>query len=498
MSNFYLTLSELIGAVAGTDAPLPSDKVTFIVRGVILVALFAVSFSLWFLHSTKHEPELRRMFVWSVGILALLIASKYALYHFYKGYIPNHLIFYALPSPKAAGVGWFVLPLIIGAAFLFYREKIIGWPTGKFLAGLWFALVSFSLSVAATREGLYSIYERFTHLFSEYTGNLPMVTNVGDFLHNFYALHLSLPSMASHTVTHPPGFTLLLHFFQKIFPVQHLGLSVMTVMFGALSIIPLYYLFKNFASEEVVRRGLIVYIFFPGVVLMGAVTMDFTFVTMVWLSIALLYYGWQRNSALAFAGGIVAAGALLMNFLFLLLAPFFGWLVWYSLRVSPYRLRTFVGILWALLGLTLSFVLIERWSGYSIIENFFVARFATQGAVPSNFESAGKYLIYLFVSLTEFAFYLGIPYLYLFFISIRDSWKTSALWFKVGVANVVLFLLIGIFQGETGRLWLFLTPFFALGTMTLLSHERKREYGMFLALTVFQIIITQSLFYADW
>ncbi len=495
MNNLYLKFSQLIAMIAGTDATLPSDKVTLIARGVILAALFVVVFAIWYLYFTKPAPELRRMFWWSAGIFTLVVIGKYALYHFYKSYIPNHLIFYALPSPKAAGVGWFILPLIIFATFSFYREKMMGWPTGKFLASLWITFVSFALSVAATRDGLYSIYERFTHIFGEYTGNLPMVKSVGDFLHNFYIYHFS---SLSHTVTHPPGFTLLLYFFQKIFQVDYLSLSVAVVMFGALSIIPIYYFFKEFVSEEVVRRGLTLYIFFPSVVLMGATTMDFTFVVMVWLAIALLYYGWRQTAALAFAGGLAAAGALFMNFLFLLLAPFFGWLVWYSWRASANCRRTLIGVGCSLAGFILFFLVIQHWSGYSIIDNFFVARLAAQSVVPSNFESVGKFLIYMFVSLAEFAFYLGIPYLYLFFTDLRGSWRKSALWFKVGVANVAFFLIIGIFQGETGRLWLFLTPFFVLGNMSLLSNDRKREYSAFLALTAFQIMLTQSLFYADW
>jgi len=221
-------------------------------------------------------------------------------------------------------------------------------------------------------------------------------------------------------------------------------------------------------------------------------------VPIVWLAIALLYFGWQKNFILALLGGVFAAVSLFMNFLCLLLMPFFGWLSYQSFRTSANRRKTLCRVLCSFFGFILFFLIIYRWSGYSIVDNFFVARAANQHAVQSNFESAGKYIIYLFMSLTEFVFYLGIPYVYLFVTSLPQSWKNSLLWFKVGAVIVISFLFIGVFQGETGRLWLFVTPFFALSNLKFLDDDKKRYFGAYLALVMFQIIVTQTLFYNDW
>lgn len=429
------------------------------------------------------------------GILFSLITIKFAIFHFAKDYIPDRLIFYVLPSPRAASVFWFLAPLIIFSIFLKYRKKIEALPRHQFLGVLYLTFVLFALAVAGIREGVQSIIDPFTRTFWEYSAYLPFVKNAHDFLQNYTLLN---PQIATHMVTHPPGYILFLYFFSKIFSAGLLGLVIALVSSVGLIIWPLYYFWKESLGEETARRALQTFIFLPSAVMFTATSMESFFMAVVWLAIIGCFFGWKKVNWLAPIGGLGMALALFSNFLFLLLGPFFVWLVWYSLKTSTNRLKTLLGIPYSILAFILFFVIIERWSGYSIIDNFFIARLANQSAVRSNFESVGKYFIYLFMSLTDFALYLGIPFLYLFFTDTIGSWKKSALWFKVGVAVMAFFLILGVFQGETARLWLFLTPFFVLGNPYLWNREKESEFNAFLVLILFQIIVTQTLFYTYW
>ncbi|OGH69724.1 MAG: hypothetical protein A2754_03590 [Candidatus Magasanikbacteria bacterium RIFCSPHIGHO2_01_FULL_47_8] len=489
---FYDIISRISGQAFD---PLWPEKLPFIIRGAFFILLFIVGFYLFYRSRWGKESSLRRMLWVCGGILFSLIAIKFAIFHFVKDYIPDRLIFYVLPSPRAESILWFAAPLIIFAIFLKYRKKIEALPRHQFLGALYLTFILFALSVAGIREGVQSIIDPFTRTFWEYSGYLPFVKNAHDFLGQYTLLN---PQIATHMVTHPPGYILFLYFFYKIFSAGLPGLVIALVSSVGLILWPLYYFWKESLGEETARRALQIFIFVPSVVMFTATSMESFFMAVVWLAIISCFLGWKKGNWLALVSGLGMAGALFSNYLFLLLGPFFVWLIWYSLKISANRLKTLLGILYSILAFTLFFVLLERWSGYSIIDNFFVARLANQSAVRSNFESVGKYFVYLFMSLTDFALYLGIPFLCLFFTDTVGSWKKSALWFKVGVAIMAFFLIIGVFQGETARLWLFLTPFFVLGNPYLYNREKESEFNAFLAITVFQIIVIQTLFFTYW
>lgn len=489
-------MNKLVGFMAGNSgADFPMEKITVIAKGLLLVIIFAVAFFYFYRKYTRHEPALRRLFYWSSGILFFVIAAKYTIAHFYQGYIPDRLLFYAVASPKVTFALWFLVPLAVFTLFLYYREKIEALPAKKFLCCLWITFALVSLSVATMREGVYGVYERFTRTYWEYTGNLPLITSLPQFLHDYTTLGGKL---AAHSVTHPPGYTVTLYLFSHYLGAGFLGLSVLVALLGGLSIFPMYYFLKRFFEEGSVRRGLQLFIFFPGVVMMSATSMETTFMFFVWLAVAVWYAGITGSFWKAFAGGGLIALALFQNYLFLLLAPLFLFFAAYAYRAQAEKKLVFARLLVSFAGFAAFFLLLYRFTGYSIAANFLVARHATTEWVKSNFETPWIYMTYALMNVLAFGIYLGIGNIMLFARRIKSFFSERRYLLLAGPAMVAFFVMVGIFQGEVERLWLFLTPLFVLPAAMAVDAYKGRAFSVIVALSFFQIIITQTLFYTYW
>ena len=495
MSSLVSSLYNLISLVSGQEFnPLWQERLPFILQGVIFVAVATVVFYFIYRRYFGKEIKLEKMWFVVTGLLFSLVFVRFIIFHFAKGYIPDRLVLYVLPSPRAESLLWFCLPILIFSIFMRFRQKIEALPHRWFLAVIYFIFVAFTLSVAGIREGVASIIDPFTRTFWEYSGYVPFVHSIYDFLHSYVVLN---PQIAAHMVTHPPGYILFLYIISQLFSTSTLSLVVALVLVVGLTVFVLYFLWRQFLTEQEARRALQIFIFVPSVVMFTATSMESFFMFLVWSAIAICFIGWKKGSVASLLGGAVVAAALFSNFLFLLLAPFFVLLAWYRISILGNRLRTYAGILYSLVGFTIFFFALYYYTGYSIVDNFFIARLANKSAVASNYESLTKYGIYLFMSLTDFVLSLGLPYLYLFFKDPARSWREGFVWFRAGALLVCFFLIIGVFQGETARLWLFLTPFFVLGKRGLLAGGEK-NFSAFLALSVFQIVIVQTVFYTYW
>ena len=496
--SIKLFFFELIARISGHPYATTWDsKLPFIILAVFGLGVFVLFFSYFYCLYFWRGKETKRLFLISVGILFLIIFFKYLISYYTSGYIPDRILMYALPSPRLQGLVWLLLPLIIFTAFMRYRRIIETIPKQMFLFSLYIFFVLFTLSVAGIREGFLSIIDPFTRTHWEYTGNLPLISSLKTFFSQYILLQ---PSLALHSTTHPPGYTVVLYFLSFIFGKGFLGLAIGLVLVVGLVLWPLYYLFNYFLTERQVRRALQLFVFTPSVVLFTATSLDAFLMMIIWLGMALCYIGWKKNFWLAGLGGLCLAGALFSNFLFLLLGPFFLWLLWYLRKNTALNERPWfmIKLLFSFLMFLLFFIGVQLWSGYSILENFFVAKMNNDIAVPSNFESVGRYFIYMAISALDFIIFLGIPYLVLLGSRLPVFGRKASVIVKSGLFILPLFLLIGVFQGETGRLWLFLIPFFILFGSTIFDDDNTKQFSALLALQFFQIIIIQILFFTYW
>jgi len=492
-------LFELITLVSGQPYnPLWEEKLPFILNGLVFVAIFVILFFYFYHKYFWQEKTSRKLFFFTLSTVVFLIVAKYVLYHFYQGYVSDRLFFYALPSPRAKNFIWFLLPCIIFILFLFFQQKIEKLPKNKFLAVISLFFIIFTLSVAGIRDGLFSIIDPLTRSYWEYTGSLPLVQEMGvkNFISQFSSILSQLPI---HTQTHPPGYVLFLFFWQNLLLVGYLGLAVILVIIASLTVLPLYYLWEKVISPVTARKMVEVFIFIPSLVIFSATSMEAFFILIVWLAIVLCFFGWKKNLWLSLIGGLVLAYALFSNFLFLLLTPFFLALFVYILKTTNSgRTKIIARAVFSGIVCLFFFIILKYWGGYSVVDNFFVARDINKQLVESNFVSVGIYFQYLAMNILAFLTYLGVPLCIIFFSDLPCTFKKSGFWFKAGVGILFFFLLVGIFQGEIERIWLFIVPFFIPFFSHLYSKYNSTQFRAVLSLLFFQIIIFSVLFYTYW
>lgn len=477
--------------------PAWEGKVFSIFYAVICLSVLLGLIIFYFYRYFWQDKENKRLDIAVTVIFFAIAVGKFVLFKIKTGYIPDRLLFYALPSPKIENPLWFILAAGIFAIFLRLREKMLNLDAKKFLLSTCVIFFVFSSLVAGIREGAKSIIDPMTRTYWEYTGNIPLIVNTHDFLRDYIILQ---PKLVAHATTHPPGYSLLVYYFDKISGGSMLGISLFLILSAGLSIFPLYFLLKNFFEERTVRKILQLYIFVPSIVLMSGTSLEAFFVTIVWITIALMYIGWNKSRFLSVLGGISAGIALLSNFLFLLLAPIFLAMFIYVWQKSEMQKRAavVVNLIISFLSFVLFFVFLWQWTDYSIIENFLVAKAASKEAVMSNFQSAAIYAIFFIMNILDFGFALGIVNL----LSVMQSKKEiflrnrPELW--LGFAYVLFLVVIGVFQGELLRLWMFVVPFFLFSFGVFVEKISERKFSLVLSLLFLQIIFTQVLFYTYW
>lgn len=478
--------------------PITSAKLIIAFKSALLLGFFVLVFWYGYRRFFWKSADARKLFALFSAIFFPLVIAKFLIGVFYKGYIPELMFFYAIPSPKLLGIGWFLLAAGVVTVFLHFRKKIETLSTPKFLAGLFLVFLVFSVSVSGMREGLKSVADPFTRTYWEYTGFLPQIESASDFLRK-YVDTISDPalSVARHATTHPPGYTMALYALQKAFSVGHLGLALLVIALGGLSLAPLLLFFRQVLPELPARRALQVFSFAPGFVMMSATSMESVFLLLTSLALALCFAGWKRNLSLALLGGTAAALALFSNFLFLLLVPFFAFLLWQAVSErTETRERVFV-LLRALSSaavVALFFFALEKGFGYSITDNFLVSRVFNSDAVGAYY-ALSFFFVFLFINITDFLFHAGLPLAIIFFKGLPATFTESSPVFKAGVALAALLLTLPLFQGNIGRLWLFILPIFMVCATRLFRDEEPSLLGPFVALTAFQIALTQIVFY---
>src|SRR3989344_2975617 len=227
--------------------PSLSGKLTIALESSVIILIFSAIFLFLYHRYFWKYSEARRLFWIFTSVFIPVVVIKFLIGFFYKGYIPELLFFYAIPSPKVLGLGWLILAAVIPVLFLYFKEKIEKLPTIKFLLSLFLAFFAFSVSVAAIRDGLASVADPFTRTYWEYTGFLPQIQDIKSFLSDYISIvaNNELP-VAQHSTTHPPGYTAVLYFLNRLFGVDYLGLSLWVVVLCGLLLGARFFFFLQF------------------------------------------------------------------------------------------------------------------------------------------------------------------------------------------------------------------------------------------------------------
>lgn len=477
--------------------PAWEGKVFSILTAGAVTSVFLLFFVILFYKYAWRDRQAKWWGIIVAGILFVFIAGKFVLSRLWTGYISEHFLFFSLPSPKVTNPLWIILVVILFGGFLKFRDRFSQLKTKYFLLLLLAFFFFFSTTVAGIREGRASIADPMTRTHWEYTGNIKLIASTYNFLRDYISLQ---PDLAVHSITHPPGYSLLVYYFSRLIGFSFLGISLLIILAAGLAIFPIYYLLKRFLNEEVTRQVLQVYIFIPGIVLMSGTSLDAFFLTIVWATFALLFAGLDNSWRLAFAAGLAAGMSLLSNFLFLLTAPVFLIIFLYVLakKNKADRILVYFRLFISLLAFVMFFIVLYQWADYSIIENFVVARGANREVVISNFTSLGTYLLFMAMNILSFSLALGIMNVLIFIKSKKEIFARARPELWLGFAYVLFLLVVGVFQGELARLWMFVVPFFLFPLSVVVQKLSHRQFNVFLSLLFLQIVLIQILFYTYW
>jgi len=265
-----------------------------------------------------------------------------------------------------------------------------------------------------------------------------------------------------HTRTHPPGPVVFHFLLNSIFPSQKIfnGLII-----TALSSAVMFVVFKISSLAEVKNKNLLLLLFFssPGILIYSAVCLDMIFALLISLSI---YFVLKLKRTVNFQ-------TIFLGSLTIFLASFFHYasivipLFTFLLIVFGYRKKSFL-----FSNLVTAFLVIFYYSilttvfNFNLYQNFNASNRYNTMQNPAFFMTVKRYFYGISSNFIEYIIFLGIPIFALLIINLiknKERKYYSALLLPVIIGN-----LAGIFKstgwtGETGRVWLFLTPLIISG-----------------------------------
>lgn len=501
--NFFIRFISLVSR--HPYDPQQIEKTFFIFQGLAAAALFIVIFSYFYYRYFWKNKELKKLFLWCVGLTLVLVLAKYSLNYFQQSYLVERLLFFALPSPRLESLGAFLSAIGIFAVFLRFRAKIEQLPTKYFVLAMTSIFILFTLSVASMRIGIEGISKPFTFHRTEYTGALQFARPIG--LKSFLAQYSALvPVLPLHAATHPPGYVVFLYLVERLFQVGDFGLAMAVIVVSAFTVGLLYVFWERLYERDVARRMVQVLIFVPSWVLFTATSMDALNYFLIWLAIVICFLGWKYSYSLSFFAGLAAGYTLFSNYLFVFMLPFFLLLIWFSVKEVNLanKRKVLFRVLTSLCAFVFFFLSLWLWARYSIITNFFVGHAYWQAAIidfsiDNNVDSIKTYFIFSINNLTPFIWYLGAPIVIYLLRNARRTILESDWWFKIGLVILALFAFTGlILGGETERILLFMVPFFLMFRSPLFDKTNTKEFKAVLCLMFFQIMVFQMAFHTYW
>ena len=165
---------------------------------------------------------------------------------------------------------------------------------------LWIAVICFigiHISVAQIDgyrvkdgERILALLEPYTRTSLEYYGDVPRVDEkgLGGFLRD-YSTPAFFNTLSGHTRTHPPGGVIFLWGVSKIFGYNLVSASLASILFTALTLIPIYRLGTQLYGEKVGRYALALFLITPNFVMFTGTSMDGPFSVFPIFSLYLFY-----------------------------------------------------------------------------------------------------------------------------------------------------------------------------------------------------------------
>ena len=487
-----------------------------------------------------------------IGLLALF----FCVYHLFLYYsmrersinlgavrFGKHILpLYAEPS---FDVSWWILPALavcIGFLYLCHRYLLSG-ASARHL--IWIAIACFiaiNMSVAqidgyreiereGKKERVLTLLEPYTRTSLEYYGDVPRVDELGirRFLRD-YSKPEVFDTLSGHARTHPPGGVLFLWHVSGLFGYNLISASLVTIIFTAITVIPIYRLGEHLYGEKVGRYALLLFLITPNFVMFTGTSMDGPFSVFPILSVYLFYKArdqetipdqtWHEFRPYSLLTGVSLALGMFMTYatvvvgVFLCIVALLEWKRFGQyLKVLLFAASGFIGFYLLLFALT----------GFRPIEALWAAIKKDEMGMGTGYESIERYFHLSFANLFAFLIGVGLPITTLWLrqvaATVKEWWQNTQAselerndsripWilryevldsFVIGFLITLLFFTFStLFTMEVERIWIFMVPFFVIPVAKHLTARPMSDLYWVAGILVVQLIVSEVLLYTYW
>ena len=496
----------------------------------------------------QHFPKAIRLIPVQIGLVTLFF-SAYHIFLFYTlretslnlGAVrfKKHVV--PLYAELSFDVSLWVLPaLVVCIGFLYICHKyLLAGTSGRRL--IWVAIVCFlaiHISVALIdgyreyeQEGeekeILGLLEPYTRTSLEYYGDVPRVDElgVGTFLRDYSKPEL-FETLSGHTRTHPPGGVLFLWLFSKILGYNLVSASLVSILFTALTVIPLYRLGERLYGEKVGRYALLLFLITPNFVMFTGTSMDGPFSVFPLLSVCLFYeararetsseQAWHEFRPYSLLAGLSLALGMFMTYSTVVIGVFLCVIALLERKRFVQYLKV---LLFAGSGFIGFYLLLFVLTGFRPIEALSAAIEKDEMGMGTGYESTGRYLHLSFANLFAFLIAVGLPITTVWLrqvVSTLTEWRRNTLsseqesipWifryekldaFVIGFLITLLFFAFStLFTLEVERIWIFMVPFFVIPVAKHLADRPISDLYWVAGVLVAQLIVAEALLYTYW
>ena len=501
----------------------------------------------------QHNQKVIQSIPVQIGLLALF----FCLYHLFLKYIMretgldlgavgynSHVVpLYAQPSFDFS-VWTLPVALVVWMCYLYLRHLCLDSQVSDRRL-IWIAIALFcviNIGVAQSdgyreigaedeRKRILTLLEPYTRTSLEYYGDVPRLDELG--IRNFlrdYSKPEVFDTLSGHTRTHPPGGVLFLSHVSGLFGYNLISASLISILFTALTVIPIYWLAEMLYGKKVARYALLLFLITPNFVMFTGTSMDGPFSVFPILSVYLFYMARERETVpdqkwhefrpyslftgLSLALGMFMTYSTVVVGVFLCVIALLEWqrFVQY-LKVLLFASSGFIGFYLLLFVLT----------GFRPIEALLAAIKKDEAGMGSGYESIGRYFHLSFANLFAFLIGVGFPITTVWLrqlVSTIREWREETVssereigqprtpWilrhenvdtFVIGFLITLLYFTFSTwFTMEVERIWIFMVPFFVIPVAKHLTDRPLSDLYWVGGLLVAQLIIGEILLYTYW
>lgn len=395
---------------------------------------------------------------WTVGIEPIYghVAPFYALWApaFAWDHAVWHVLFFGVAMTGLSGIT------------LIDRHSRRGEPDRREVAWALVALVIWAFVfpgvVAMLRDGPAGISMAYSRSAYEYVGDIGKVRNIRELFSRYAELH---PYLTMHAKVHPPGLIAILWIFSYGIGQDAMPLSVATMAFGALGVLPMYgWAWELTRNARTALTCAILYTMMPSVVLFTATSADILFMPFtlatLWLFSRSLRHGGIKS---AIGAGVLYGVLGLLSFSLLSIGAYFALKGLLHLRRpgGPVRVIRLAAIM--IVCAVAVHVAVYFWSGYSSNEIFRMSKmqFDTDQRHLDELDPRYASVWFKFFNPMAWFWYAGVPVSTLAIWRVWRSGAMRATWLCFALTWLAMvFLYLG--RGEGERSAMYVMPFLAL------------------------------------